>query len=87
MIRVTVELIPMGAGKPRKLASLDIANDGTGDNLTGNYHGKLFAEYCSGREGYVKSFNRKHQSVWSLVGAFLKLYGHTKHSPKLMHKP
>lgn len=32
----------------------------------------------------VREFRREHQSVWSLVGAFLKLWGHTKHSPKLL---
>lgn len=28
MLRVTVELIPYGIGKPRKLGVLEIANDG-----------------------------------------------------------
>ena len=35
-------------------------------------------------EGRVIEFNRQKQSVWSLVGAFLKLWGHTKHSPAKM---
>jgi len=88
MIRITVELIPGGIGKPRKLGIMDISNDCTGNENTGNYKGRLFAEYTGkgGRQGQVLSFNRRTQSVWSLVGAFLKLWGHTKHSPKLMNK-
>ena len=38
----------------------------------------------TGRKGRVTKFNRRKQSVWSLVGAFLKLWGHTSHSPKEM---
>lgn len=89
MIRVTVELLPRGSeyGK-RTLGTMEIANDGTGDQFVGNYVGEMHAEYTTpdGRRGRVRSFNRKSQSVWSLVGAFLKLFGHTKHSPKLMDK-
>lgn len=89
MIRVTVELIPKG-DEPRKrtLATMEIANDRTGDQETGNYTGTLHAEYTppSGRRGSVTNFNRQRQSVWSLVGAFLKLWGHTSHSPKHMSK-
>lgn len=85
LIRVTVELLPHGSdiGK-RTLGVLEIANNGTGTQAVGNYEATLTAEYTSGRRGKVRSFNRKTQSVWSLVGAFLKLFGHTKHSPKLM---
>jgi hypothetical protein len=52
--------------------------------LIGNYRGTLHAEYTrtDGRQGRVLNFNRRGQSVWSLVGAFLKLWGHTRHSPK-----
>ena len=89
MIRVTVELIPHGIESlKRTLATMDIANDGTGDLSVGNYTGCLHAEYTApvGRTGKVRGFNRKTQSVWSLIGAFLKLFGHTGHSPKLMEK-
>lgn len=85
MIRITVEMIPHGdESKKRPLAMMEIANDGTGDDTTGNYCAVMVAEYTSGRKGSVTQFNRQTQSVWSLVGAFLKLFGHTKHSPKLM---
>lgn len=89
MIRVTIELLPHGdPTNPRKLGVLEIANEGTGTTELGNYAGTLHAEYTGpdGRKGRVTSFNRKNQSVWSLVGAFLKLWGHTKHSPSLMEK-
>lgn len=89
MIRVTVEMIPQGSEeRKRTLATMEIANDGTGDQFTGHYNGTLHAEYTvsSGRKGRVINFNRKGQSVWSLIGAFLKMWGHTKHSPKNLLK-
>lgn len=87
MLRVTVELLPGGnEARKRTLGRLDIANDATGDSTTGNYAGVLHAEYTgtNGRRGRVTGFHRQRQSCWSLVGAFLKLFGHTKHSPRLM---
>lgn len=87
MIRVTIELLPHGHERnKRTLGTMEIANDGSGDVATGSYRGTLHAEYTplSGRKGQVLQFHRRKQSVWSLVGAFLKLWGHTKHSPMLM---
>ncbi len=87
MIRVTVELLPHGSeSRKRQLGIIEIVNDNSGDEATGNYSGRLYAEYtaASGRMGYVTGFHRQSQSVWSLVGSFLKLWGHTRHSPKLM---
>ena len=89
MIRVTVEMIPHGIESERyTLGSMEIANDGSGTTSSGSYDGVLHAEYTSedGRHGRVVSFNRQNQSVWSLIGAFLKLWGHTKHSPKFLVK-
>lgn len=89
MIRITATLIPHGdESQARTLGTLEIANECTGDDTIGNYHGTLHAEYTGkdGRYGRVKGFHRKTQSVWSLVGAFLKLFGHTNHSPKLLEK-
>lgn len=92
MIRITVELIPHGdesiMTQRRVLGTLEIANDGTGTLHEGNYNGILHAEYTdpAGRKGKVLKFNRRKQSVWSLIGAFLKLWGHTSHSPKLLIK-
>lgn len=89
MIRVTIELISaIDPKRNRVLGKLEIANDASGSQDVGNYHGTLHAEYTGpdGRKGRVTNFNRRRQSVWSLVGAFLKLHGHTKHSPKDLHK-
>lgn len=82
-------MVPHGIeGAKRKLAVMEIANDRTGTRTLGNYKGTLHAEYTppEGRKGKVTGFHRQNQSVWSLVGAFLKLFGHTKHSPKNMEK-
>lgn len=81
MIKVTVELVSaIDSKRNRVLGSMVIANDGTGSNTIGNYEGRLIAEYtdAKGRFGKVTGFNRQKQSVWSLVGAFLKQWGHTK---------
>lgn len=89
MIRITIELLPLGREEGKRvLGKMEIANDGTGNAVIGNYRGELHAEYTrvSPRRGRVMNFNRRGQSVWSLVGAFLKLWGHTKHSPKLMEE-
>lgn len=88
MIRVTIELLPKGSEEDKcTLGTLEISNDATGTTEVGNYNGKLHAEYTDpvyGRGGKVRGFNRRKQSVWSLVGAFLKLWGHTRHSPRLL---
>ena len=89
MIVVKIEMWPHGdEAKSRPLGRIEIANDSSGDQRTGHYNGKLHAEYTdeNGRKGRVTNFKRSDQSVWSLVGAFLKLWGHTKHSPKYLEK-
>jgi len=86
MIKITVELLPHGnEANKRLLGVMLIANDTTGTATVGNYIGAMESEYGE-RAGVVRGFNRKTQSVWSLVGAFLKLWGHTKHSPSLMEQ-
>lgn len=80
MVRVTVELLPGGdESKARTIGIMLIANDGTGGQEVGNYNAALHAEYTGNepRTGRVTGFDRKRQSAWSLVGAFLKLWGHT----------
>lgn len=89
MIRVTVELVSaISPDRSRVLGTIEIANDATGSAEVGNYTGTLHAEYtgASGRKGRLLNFNRRKQSVFSLVGGFLKLWGHTGHSPKEMSK-
>lgn len=89
MIRVTIELISaVDPARNKVLGTLEISNDASGSEDVGNYNGTLHAEYTGpdGRKGRVMRFHRRRQSVWSLVGAFLKLWGHTAHSPKDMEK-
>lgn len=77
MIEVIAMLYPKGdRTRSRVLGRIEIANDGSGDLETGNYEGKLFAEYCNGRPGRVRGFNRRRQSVWTLVGRFLIGWNH-----------
>lgn len=68
---------------------MEIANDGTGNREIGNYEGILKAEAAytgvmpgGVRRGRLTSFARRTNSVWSLVGAFLKMWGHAKHTEK-----
>jgi len=89
MIRVTVELLPQGnADRKLTLATMELANDGTGDDALGNYRVKLDAEYTGDtpRTGLVLSYARQSASVWTLVGAALKMFGHTKHPERLLEK-
>lgn len=99
MLRVTIEMLPKGdATRPRILGQMLIANDETGTLTEGNYVGTLHAEYTGpdGRHGRVMLFNRQKQSAWSLVGDFLRLWGHARHpqnklkamyeSPNLPHR-
>lgn len=38
MLRITVEIVPFGSeGSKRKLAEVEVVNDGTGDKHLGNY--------------------------------------------------
>jgi hypothetical protein len=80
MIRVTVELVSaVDPKRNRVLGRLEIANDGTGTKDLGSYRGTLHAEYTGpgGRAGRVEGHARSRKSVWTLVGAFLKQWGHT----------
>jgi hypothetical protein len=89
MLKITVELVSaVDPVRNRVLGTMTITNDGTGTADVGNYVGTLHAEYTGkdGRKGRLTSFNRRKQSMWSLVGGFLKLWGHTAHSPKEMSK-
>lgn len=81
MIRVTVELLPKGnEEKKRRLGVIEIWNDKTGSENVGNYKGVLRAEYTGkdGREGAVRGFRRKRQSVFTLIGQFLRQWGHVR---------
>ena len=73
MIRVTIELIPLGIGKAKHLGTIDIANDASGTMTTGNYRysasNKAGGKYKSGN---VKGFPRKRLLAYDLLYRCLK---------------
>lgn len=51
-LRITIELIPFGDEKrKRKIAIIDVINDGTGTSLIGNYRIDAEGECSAGGEG------------------------------------
>lgn len=65
MIRVTVELVPLGIEEKKyTLDVLTIANDGEGTYTRGNYNCK---RRDSGQRGRVENHPRLSESVWELV--------------------
>lgn len=77
MIRVTVELIPGGIGKPRLLGIGEISKDlvaseaNTADGALESYQVKLSKwapmEDQTWKRGYVTGFNRKNRGSWDLL--------------------
>jgi hypothetical protein len=74
MIRVTIELFPLGGELGRRtLGTIDIANDGSGDGLTGNYKAKLMKseEYAKKpgiwKTAEVEGFPRSRLGPYDLV--------------------
>ena len=68
MIRVTVELIPWGIGKPVLLGVGQISNDCTGTPTIGNYRVRLKSK--DGRDwktAEVHNFPRKKLLAWDLL--------------------
>lgn len=70
MIRVRVELVPLGNEEnSREIAQMVIANDGTGNSELGNY-GFARSDMFDHEEGAVFAFPRK-SSIWKLIGRCL----------------
>lgn len=77
MLRITIEMIPKGAGKPRHLGTIEIANEGTqetgdlfGGQDRGNYKVRLakFNNPMSDwMRGVVKNFDRVHRGPYDLL--------------------
>jgi len=80
MIRVTVEILPFGdEARRRTIASMDIWNDGSGTIENGNYEGIIYTDDSSVfRRARVVNYSRLTHPVWSLVGTFLRLFGHAE---------
>ena len=74
MIKITVELYPLGLDKGKKMLGEGyIANDLTGTFTKGNYRARL--NDAGGRkwkESQVKNFQRKKYLAWDLVYLALK---------------
>ena len=78
MIKVRIDLVPFGTGKPRHLGTMHIANDGTGSETEGNYNVKMFSasgHRMENRDARVERHKRKSLSVWYLVKKALEAAG------------
>lgn len=71
MLRITIELVPFGReAYKRTIAGLNIINDGTGNNDTGNYKYELFDDQGDSIKGKLIGHNRM-QSVFKILQAVL----------------
>lgn len=76
MIRVPIELVPHGIGKPIKIGVLYITNDGTGTPERGNYYYAIYGKRKRlMRRGIINSWPRRQRHVWRLVAQALKVLG------------
>lgn len=72
MIRVSVDLLPFGQEEGRKrLATIDIANDGTGTKNRGNYKARLNPK-LEWEEKVVTNYPRESYHVSKLLYLVLK---------------
>ena len=71
MLRITIELVPFGReAYKRTIGGMNIINDGTGDNDTGNYKYELMDDRGDSIKGKLKGHNR-NQSVFRILKAVL----------------
>lgn len=70
MIRVKVDLVPFGnEDEAREIAQMVIANDSTGDSVTGNY-GFVYSNKFEFEEGALFDFPR-NAGIWELISRCL----------------
>lgn len=68
MLVVKVEIWPYGDQlKARTLGTAKIANDGSGDECTGNYNVVLSNAVRVWKRGRVEGFPRKRLNAWDLL--------------------
>lgn len=74
MIRITIEMIPLGVEKNKyHLGTVEIANDGRGSSAKGNYFYNFFDKRKRQfRHGFYDGFPRKRLMVWDLLLRILK---------------
>ena len=70
MIRVKVDLVPSGnEDKATEIAQMVIANDSTGDSVTGSY-GFVYSDKFEFEEGALFDFPR-NAGIWELISQCL----------------
>ncbi len=71
MLRITIELLPLGSEENKETIGLmNIWNDATGTKVWGNYQYKIFKKNEPTEiwlRGFVRSFPRKKLNVWDLL--------------------
>ena len=75
MIRIKIELIPLGLKPAIQTWTADIANDGTGTRTCGNYKFRIYQKNSTEKVwkgGEIRDFQRLRWSVWYLVYLCLK---------------
>ena len=75
MLRVTVELVPLGYGDSQVIASAIIANDGTSHQRNrGHYVYQMWGKRRGQpwREGRIENFPRQSKNVWYLLKRILE---------------
>lgn len=78
MLKIIVQLIPFGELPAKQIAEMSIINDGTGNEVIGNYEYKLVADDIA-TKGKMTGFQRRKHNVWYLVYLILdKIYGKNK---------
>ncbi len=71
MIRVRVDLVPFGnEDQAKEIGQLVLANDGSGNEFTGNYVFVYADNSGTEYEGSVKDFPRR-QGIWELLAECL----------------
>lgn len=73
MIKITIELVPHGIGKPQHLGTMKIRNALSGTKTQGDYIYRTFNKARRGwRNGTIESFPRKRLLVWDLLYRILR---------------
>jgi len=74
MIKITVDFVKWGIGKPEELSVMTIANDGTGTKTRGNYTYKITQKRTGvlWKSGRIDDFPRKRLGHWDLIFRCLK---------------
>ena len=75
MLKIKIDLVPLGIFKSSSSWQAEICNDGSGTHSIGNYYFNIFqknSDKIVWKSGEVKNFQRKKWSVWYLIYLCLK---------------